>query len=251
MRLVALLLALLACGAEDGMAARRPVTHQGPVHTGEGFRTAGQVGGQSFAAYQPPPPLSKPSPSTVPLGRLTALAAGLTADRAYISRIKDIDDDIQVASVSAFAGSPAAGTATLGVALYEVVATPPDAIAAARNGTAYTLRLLPGCEWFMTVASGASVPALTPQRPTTLLRSKSYAAAVVWSTGSLLAGSPQSVTFYAPEAAGTQDAVTATSGFPNVIPVDEVSPGGTVVEYVAFRVRIDPQRPFNNYYDFY
>lgn len=251
MRLVTLLLALLACGAEDDMAARRPVTHQGPVHTGEGFRTAGQVGGQSFAAYQPPDQLTRPVPTTVPLGHGTTLAllgASVVSDRAYISRIKNLDDDIDVASVVANMGTPSAGTATAGVALYEVV--PADARSGGRH-QAYALRLLPGCSWFASVGIGSAVPSFTPTIPTKLLRSRSYAAAVVWNTSAV--ASAGSVVLNTAEAMGiwAKTPATLAAGFPPVVEVNAAGDSGVFVDNVSFRVSIEPARPTTLYTDFY
>jgi hypothetical protein len=252
MRLVALLLALLACGAEDDMAARRLVAHQGPVHSGEGFRTAGQVGGQSFAAYQPPDQLTRPVPTTVPLGMatdLTSLGLSPVADRAYIARIKNIEDDIEVATVVADMGTPAAGTAVAGVALYEVLEQ--EASAGAGPRVAYSLRLLPGCEWFASVASGDSVPGFKPALPTVLSKGKSYAAAVVWNTGALLAGSGQVLNTVEARSMRTKGAVDMASGFPPVLPVDANSTGPIILDFITFRVRVEPARQSTLYYDFY
>lgn len=234
------------------MAARTLVRHQGPVHSGEGFRTAGQVGGQSFAAYQPPDQLTRPVPTTVPLGHaigLLSLGATLTANRAYISRIKNIDDDIDVATVIARAGTPAAGTETAGVALYEVL--PQHESAGARARTAYSLRLLPGCAWFASVTAGDSIPGFRPTIPTTLQRSRSYAAAVVWSTNTLLGDSGDVLNTFESRGMMTKNAVTLATGFPSVLPVDVVQADGVTLSLISFRVNIEPARPTTLYTDFY
>lgn len=238
------------------MAGRGIIPPSGPVGANIGRRRdLSQSAGLANAAYRPVDMAGRSSPTTVPLGEATALTAGTTQGRANIARLKGLDDDIDVASIAAFAGSPAAGTETLGVALYEVVGTPADYPGRERNGIAFTLRLIPGCEWFTSVASGANQPiTFRPSNPVKLERSKSYAAAVVWSTNSLLAGSAVVKTLYLNETVTTGflgGAITSATGFPPEVPVDEFSLSGVAVDQVAFRVRVDPVRPVANYQDFY
>lgn len=217
------------------MAARTLIRQQGPVRSGEQFRTAGQTGGQSFSAYQPTDMTVGNAPSTVPRGTNRNGSVGtVVADRAYMSRLKGIADDTPVDFFSVWAGNPAAGSETLGAAIYQVR---PD-----------MLVKLPGCQWFFSV-NGASplLQIARPTVPTVLRRANSYVAAVSWSTTSIVG--TDAVMLDQSEALVGVAAVTLAAGFPErVDTVENAGFGGT---QIAFRVDAQPVRGFTQYFDFF
>ena len=236
MRNALLLLALLACGPEDVMAGRRSIPPAGPVGKDIGLRRNLSLGsGLANQAYQPVDMTVGNAPSTVPRGTNRNGGVGtVTAARAYMSRFKGVTDDTPVDFFSVWAGNPAAGTETLGAAIYQVL---PD-----------KLVKLPGCEWFFTVdGASALLQIARPSTPTVLRRANSYVAGVAWSTTSIVGA--DAVMLDQAEALLGVAVVNPQNGFPqNVATGENAGVGGT---QIAFRVDAQPRRGFTQYFDFY